>query len=593
MQEKNTYRDRTSFFFLIVAAILLCCMAGCAQHTKGTTDPVRATAAQKEAKQLLKERHANLSGRYNPAITWKPSFTLKDTPIEGRDNKLPDMKVGAEINTHGGKVPLYQVIKGLADLKEMSVSWANDVDQNVPVSVKIRPDASFWNALDQVLRQVDYFYEFTNNTIIVKYKDTKKFSVVNPFVTANYRTSVGGDFLGASTGDVDAGLRGELSVEHTDEEIDLWSNIENNLTRILNLATVNVPETTSVLSAREEDRIRQACRQRYPVNPNRQETCFQQERERILQQRNQEGANRTQNAAVQPSNGQGSREGFFFTIDKPLGIITVTAPRSMLEKVERYIDNINKAISKQVIIEAKIVEVWFDDSTATGIDWSGLLKDRRFNFNTAFGGLNNQIYPTDGIKLIRQVTLQPINFDLVLNFLNEFGTINTLANPKISLLNGQPAMITGGTTQRIISEVTTVVDSSGGSSSTSYTVNTEDILTGVGLGVIANIADNDEIVLQLTPVNTNLVDIQPVTFSGVQLQLPTVQLREMTTMAKVKSGQMLLIGGIILEARQNKGNKVPYLGDLPVVGKHVFSSNTDTVRKRELVIMLRPQIVEL
>ena len=596
MRSEKTIIYISSFLLIIAAAFMA---TGCAGRTgqagagakAGITASNPAETPHQEGQQLLRDKYAKLSSPYKPAITWRPSFSLKEIPIQDENNRLPDLKVGAEINTRGGKVPLYEVIKALADLKDMNVSWASDVDQSVPVSVKVKPETSFWEALEEILRQADYFYEFKNGTIVVKYKDTKKFSIINPFVTANYRTSVGGDFLGASTSELDTGMRGELSVEHSDEEIDLWTNIEENLARILDLGTVNVPEANTELSEQELARIREACRRRFPSNPNRQDLCFQQERDRRLEQL-QSDQNQEENVIAQGT-GAGERNGFFFTIDKPLGIVTVTAPRSMLEKVENYIDNINRELSRQVIIEAKIVEVQLDDITSTGIDWSGLLKDRRFDFHAEFGGDGGQIYPTDGIKLLRSVTMAPIDFSLVLNFLNEYGNVNILSNPKLSLLNGQPAMITGGVTERIISEVTTVVDNSGGASSTSYTVETQDILTGVGLGVIANIADNDEIVLQLTPVNTNLVALRNANFAGVELNLPTIQLREMTTMARVKSGQMLVIGGIILEKRGNEGNKVPILGDVPFIGKYLFSSNTDTVQKRELVILLRPQIVEL
>ncbi len=582
---------------------------GCAQHSiqNGETAqaPVKSEPAKKAkdsslAAQLKANRMIAPSTGLTtakPAIKWKPSYSLTQVHVSSEDAKLPDMKVGANINSKNGKVPLHTVIRSLADLKGMNVSWSSDVNQEALVNVNIKADSSFWDALNDVLRQVDYFYEFENDTIIVKYKDTQRFHITSPFLTGSYRTAVGGDFLG-NAGEVETGLQGELSVEHNDDNIDLWATIQENISRILDLATLNVPETASD-NEQDMERIRRLCRQRYPANPARQALCVQQQQAETQLHNNNNNGNNSQGGQgdeVAAGTGRGSREGFYFTIDKPLGIITVTAPRSILEKVKTYVDNLHEALCKQVIIEAKIIEVQLDDSSSKGVDWSQLLKESPFTFSMTFGK-NGQIYPTDGIKFLESVTMTRAPFDLVLNFLDEFGNVKVLSNPKLSLLNGQPAMITGGRTTRYIDSVTTVVDNSAGGATTSYTIKTKDILSGIGLGVIANIESDDEIVLQLTPVNSRLANITTREFGSfmtgyAEVDLPEVNLREMTTMAKVKSGQLLIIGGIIDETSGTEGNKVPILGDIPLIG-YAFKSETKFTRKRELVILLRPQIVEI
>ena len=606
--EKIGQFHKTSWLFSMSLLFTLF-LTGCAQHSMENAESVQksqetpASENSDTASSLKSQLNANRmiapsTGQRTtkPAIKWKPSFSLTQTTISSGDSGLPEMTVGANINTKNGKVALHKVIRSLADLKGMNVSWSSDVNQAALVSVNIKADTSFWDALNSVLRQVDYFYEYENDTIVVKYKDTQRFHVTSPFLTGSYRTSVGGDFLG-NAGDLETGLQGELSVEHNDDNIDLWATIEENIGRILDLATLNVPETASD-DEQELERFRQLCRQRYPNNPAQQALCVQQQQAQ-RQLDNSSGSNnqdRSQGNEVVQGTGRGSREGFYFTIDKPLGIITVTAPRSILDKVRTYVDTLREELCKQVIIEAKIIEVQLDDSSSKGVDWSQLLKDSPFTFHMTFGK-NGQIYPTDGVKFLESVTMTRAPFDLVLNFLDEFGNVRVLSNPKLSLLNGQPAMITGGKTTRYIDSVTTVVNDSNGGATTSYTIETRDILSGIGLGVIANIESDDEIVLQLTPVNSRLANITSRQFGSfmtgyAEVDLPEVNLREMTTMAKVKSGQLLIIGGIIDEATGTSGNKVPFLGDLPLIG-YAFKSETKTVQKRELVILLRPQIVEI
>lgn len=598
----NKYGTKFYIIWGIAALLLLC---SCAQHNVNSAAtsqlkeeklPLKSEKVKPPAQRIVRQQSQQVALRptkFKPTIQWKPSYSLSEVHVNSQDATLPEMLVGADINSKNGRVPLHQVIKSLADLKGMNVSWSSDVDQDVLVSVNIKAEANFWEALSALLRQVDYFYEFKNGTIVVKYKDTKRFHVTCPFLTGSYRTSVGGDFLG-NAGEVDTGLRGELGVEHTDEDIDIWKTIEENLGKILNLATLNVPETTG--DAIDQERIENLCRTRFPNNPAQQALCIRQEQARQELERSGRNGQHPDNSQIVQGTGEGTRKGFYFTIDKPLGIVTVTAPRSILEKVEDYLDHLHEMLSKQVVIEAKIIEVDLNDSNTKGVDWSGLLKDSAFNFTTTFGK-NGQIYPKDGIKFLESVTMTREPFNLILDFLDEFGTVKVLSNPKLSLLNGQPAMITGGKTTRYIDKVTTVVNDTGTGATTSYTIETRDILSGIGLGVIANIESDDEIVLQLTPVNSRLAKITPRQFGSfmtgyAEVDLPEVNLREMTTMARVKSGHLLVIGGIIDDMEGVEGNKVPFLGDLPLVG-WAFKSERKYKQKRELVILLRPQIVEM
>ncbi len=566
-----------------------------------------------------------MSKESKPSITWTPSYKLKQVHVSEEDAKLPDMIVGSNINTVDGKVPLEDVIKQLASSKGMNVSWAVDVDNLIPVAVNIRWDANFWKALDEILRQVDYFYEYKNDTLIIKYKDTKQYYIANPFTKGDYITNVGGNFLGASLGTTgtinntgssnqDEALKGLLAVQNKGENLDLWKTIEENLTKILNTEAMSAPKINVA-------KIKDTCERLFPDNSEesikKRNGCIASEIERLSNAsfvESSKGQSETESKTFQKDKekhkGQHSKElsgvnssGFYFVIDRPLGIVTVTAPHSILKKVDEYIDHIKAELAKQVIIEAKIIEVTFRDETTVGIDWSQLLKNKAFHFQPVFGN-NGVIYPTDGVKFLGQLTMTTDQFDVFLNFLKEFGSVKTLFNPKVSLLNGQPAMITGGQTTRIVGKVSSTIDTSAGSSTITYDVTTQDILSGIGLGVVANITSDEDIVLQLTPVTSLLQhkddpeNIRKAVFGSeargfVRVDLPDVNIREMTTMAKVKSGQLLVIGGIIDEQKMHQGNKVPLLGDIPFIGDKLFGYKNTRIVKKELVILLRPQIVEL
>jgi len=519
---KNGWKNGT---ILIISVLAILMLHGCASNAKNQA-PVRQVNAPELSAPVQGEEGAGTvrqvspdnaqattipqaireSKPYRPEIAWKPSYSLHDITMQkGGADSLPAMNVGANIRSRVGTVPLNKVIRSLADLKHMNVSWASDVDQNARVSVDIKADDDFWAALDNVLRQLDYFYKFQNNTIVVKYKDTKRFYVTTPFVTGSYQTSAGGDFLGSSEG-ID-NYHGMVQLDHNDAEIDMWLTIDANLASILQLGTTQVAEVNTELTDQDIARIQEQCRRQYPSNQTLQARCVEQSRADMEQQiaaANQQRANQPTGASASVDEDANRAQGIFYTIDKPLGIITVTAPRSLIDQVDTYIENLNRELSRQVIIEAKIVEVHLNDSNHRGIDWSGLLKDHRFTFTTTFGD-NGMIFQ-DGswTKFLDTVQMTNESFSIVLNFLDEFGDVTVLSNPKISLMNGQPGLITGGRTIRYIDQVTSNVDSSGGSSIITYNVETKDIFQGVGMGVMANIADNGEIILQLSPVTTKL-----------------------------------------------------------------------------------------
>ncbi len=606
MRALSCLRYQTAHFFMaFLCAVLAFNMWGCAPAVKGSLPQASALKPQRikpaPDASVKAPKHVSSALYFRPGVQWKPSYDVRDVDLKNQKAALPALKVGSDISTTGGKVKLRKVMKGLADLKDMNLSWASDVDQDALVDVNIKATDNFWTAIDNLLRQLDYFFEFKNNTIIVRYKDTKRFYLPMPFLTSSYNSDVGGDLLGND--ETTAGLmKGTVSVKNSDDKIDLWSNIRTNLDKILQLATTRVSTRASTppgeLSQEDMARINDMCLQQFASRPAQQALCRERERAKLLKSYAEKKAKETtpgkQKTAVAAGEAKGSRKGFFYTIDKPLGIVTVTAPRSLLSQVGAYLNAVKKELSRQVIIEAKVIEVTLTDGYKRGIDWSSLLEDSNLSGSISFGSLG-KVWPRQGVKLISSVNLTSKDFNLLLNALNRYGSVRVLSNPKISLLNGHPAMITVGESIRYVDSVTSAIDSSTGI--ITYTVETKSLLSGLGLGVLANITSDDEVVLQLTPVTSKLQEpMAEATFgssgSESKVGLPRISLREMSTMARLKSGQLLIIGGLIDDQTTKEKTKVPVLGDLPFVGK-AFQYESKSSEKKELIILLRPQVVNI
>ncbi len=547
---------------LVLLSVCWLAVAGCVPTT---TNRTAAQQPAERAADLIAQAHARQGARISqdngdrggaalPVRFQQPGYVLQ--PAAAGTPEETTVPVGADISTKAGPVPLRDIIKRLAALKNMNVSWANDVDQGALVDVDIRAEDDFFAALDHLLRQLDYFYEVEGNTIVIKYKDVRKFHIAMPFIGSSYSHGVGGDVLGGSG--QSGNMQGLIQLTTQSSEFDIWKNIQANLDKVLEIWTAPAPQTTNTAAASGAGGDQGAGAG--------------------------QGGQQGQTATAQPSRPPAGKG--YYTIDKPIGLITVTAPRSLLEKIATYIENLKSELYRQVEIEAKIVEVTLNDDNTTGIDWAGLLQDTAngFSFGLDFQKLNPG-YPS---SYGRFLTLGNKSFNLFLDAIREQGSTDVIANPRISVMNGQPAMINIGQNVTYIDSVTSTTNDG----VVSYSVSTSSVMSGLGLAVIPTILNDNEVILSLTPVTSQLEEpIEYKTFGGAnQVGLPKVKVREMTTLVRVKDGEMLVVGGLIDNSETTSAKKIPGLGDIPGVGK-LFGKEGTAVQRKELIIFLKPRII--
>lgn len=486
------------------------------------------------------------------------------------------LKVGARITSTRGPQPLWDIIKRLASLKGMNVSWASDVDKNVLVDVDINANDDFYGALDNMLRQVDYFHEMNDNTIVIKFKETRQFQIAMPFTKQNLSTGTGGNLLGntAESNNVD----GTISITSKDNEFDIWENIKLNIESIMNIWSYRREQSMVDKGATDAGGGEEAARNY--VAGAQGETAATSD---VSDSPESTNASKDKTSV---SGGQG-----YYIIDKPVGLITVTAPRPVLEKVESYIVTLKKSLYQQISIEAKILEVQLKDSSSIGINWSNVLKDFDINGLIEFGNPATGAVRLGANQFVSTIRLADKSFNFLLNALNEQGETKILSNPKISVMNGQPAMITVGKNVTYIDSIESDRDSD--TNVVTFTVNTERILSGIGMALTATILGKDEIIMNLVPITSELqepIEYLDVGFDGGVVGLPIVNVREMSTTVKVKGGEMLVIGGLISDTNKKTGEFAPGLGSVPVL-KYLFGYEEKQKLKSELIILLRPRII--
>lgn len=443
----------------------------------------------------------------------------------------------------------------------MNVSWASDVDQYSYVDVDIRANDDFFKSIDNLLRQRDYFHEVQGNTIVIKYRETKKFHLAMPFVNSKYDASVGSKVSQNS----------QSTISNSGNSFDIWDNVKKNLDVVLDIWEVTKVSQESTQDAAQK-KSSGATKDTSNLAAGASDTASI--------------SSEKQKTATEMTRSQSAKG--YYTIDKPIGLITVTAPRPVMEKVESYINNLKGELYKQVSIEAKILEVSVTDSSQIGIDWASLLNDKSIGVKATFGpsSFREPLGPSGSHTFTID---SPLSFNLLLNALEKQGKTRILSNPRLSVMNGQPAIINVGKQVTYIKNVTETTATTANTST--VTVTTDEKSSGIVMSIVPTILDDNEIVLNLIPVTSQLTEpIEYKSFGTSVVGLPVTNVREMSTMIKVKQGEMLVVGGLIDSTNDDSDSEVPMMGKLPLIGK-LFGVERKSKTRKELVILLKPEII--
>lgn len=317
----------------------------------------------------------------------------------------------------------------------------------------------------------------------------------------------------------------------------------------------------------------------------------------------------------------GTEQGRKVIVNAQSGIVVVRAMPMELRAVSKYLHATQNVIERQVILEAKILEVELSDGYQAGVNWSALGKGSngdsviagQFGGSTVFGtGVSNLEGQTDALNPSNlgelrsdvasafggmfAMSLDIGDFTGFLEFLSTQGDVHVLSSPRVSTVNNQKAVIKVGTDEFFVTDVDTNSNSTSGSSGTSESVDIEltPFFSGVALDVIPQISEENVVTLHIHPsvseVNERIKQINITTTNQLSIPLALSTIRESDSIVRAKSGQVVVIGGLMQNQTKDSTSSVPLLGDLPLVG-NLFRHKQTTTRKSELVILLRPIVV--
>jgi MSHA type pilus biogenesis protein MshL len=429
------------------------------------------------------------------------------------------------VNVIARGTPLKDVLYVIAEATSLNMVMEKGVNAETPVNVTLK-NVTAGQALSTIFNSVDYFYELKDSILLVKATETRSFELGQPALEQKYAVNVGGDILagGSSPTGGSSGVKG--SVEHG-------------------------------LKADEEA------------------FKFWEAVEKSI-------------AAILGAQGGATSGPQSFTVNRLAGSVIVTGSKNDLERVEHYVANLKRIIGRQVLVEAKIIEVQLNNNLKFGIDWNYIAGD----FTAATANFAS-VVPSSG-SLIK-IAVTDRRFSPVLQALEQQGDVRILSNPRINMMNGQTALLSVGRNTSFVSKVETTVTPGTSGNIVTFTVQTSSVLSGILIGMVPYINEKGEISLTVTPIVSNLVQLKEASFGGLatggaQISLPVVDLREMSTTVKMLNGQTVIIGGLISKQESVQDNQVPFLGNLPFVG-YLFKNRDKQETRNELVVLLKPYLV--
>jgi len=307
------------------------------------------------------------------------------------------------------------------------------------------------------------------------------------------------------------------------------------------------------------------------------------------------------NASNAPTDGPE----YTFSLNKQAGIITVFAPQKVQKKVDEYLKELKKSIGSQVLVEAKVFEVSLNDEYINGIEWQALkfptaegLTQFASGVDSVIGGLT---VPNGSVATTQNFAIGYAGNDVqaFIQAISGFGTVRALASPRLTVMNNQSAVLNVAT-NRVFFDLDVERKTDDDTNVTTYTVDSE--INSVPEGVLINVQPsvnltNNTISLFVRPTVTKIVGTVAdpgVLFvagdTGIESNIPEVNVQEIDTVVQVRSGQPIVMGGLLQDKSTVTQQGIPVLGEVPVLGA-AFRNQKDLVQKTELVIFLKATVI--
>lgn len=309
------------------------------------------------------------------------------------------------------------------------------------------------------------------------------------------------------------------------------------------------------------------------------------------------------------------------------GVIVIRAMPDELRNVDAYLKATQLAVDRQVILEAKIIEVELNDGYQSGVNWASFASIRSGHDNRVSSGLiapgasltplpfgggqpstitdpRTGLSASSGYSLSNAVNaagsmfglaVQTSNFAALLSFLETQGTVHVLSSPRVAAVNNQKAVLKIGTDEFYVTGVTTTTALSTSSNTVTPSVTLQPFFSGVVLDVTPQIDEKGNILLHVHPsvsqVSTVNKDVSLGSAGNLTLPLAASATSELDSIVRGTNGQVVAIGGLMRQSSTNDDSQIPGANSLPGISA-LLGARKRVNQKRELVVLIKPTIVE-
>ncbi|MBR0071830.1 MAG: pilus (MSHA type) biogenesis protein MshL, partial [Campylobacter sp.] len=301
-------------------------------------------------------------------------------------------------------------------------------------------------------------------------------------------------------------------------------------------------------------------------------------------------------------------------INQNAGLVTVTAMKSQIKRVDAYLKSMQKRLSRQVLLDVNIVSVELNNNYTTGIDWSrfqlgfssyignpfGIAKDTATGALRVVDASGNAGYVPVGGQWTGHSNGNfghrgpakhdsatwtfgaglNFNIDGMINFLETKGKTKVISSPKVTTMNNQPAIISVGDNinYRVLEETTNNNTISG---NTSVTYTQYSVFIGILLNILPEISDDNRIMLRINPsLSSFKYEDENVRQTGIREIAPDTLQKKISSVVWVDNGDTIILGGLIGQTKAKDNTSVPVLSSIPLVG-NLFKSTHDKLTTTE------------
>jgi MSHA biogenesis protein MshL len=312
----------------------------------------------------------------------------------------------------------------------------------------------------------------------------------------------------------------------------------------------------------------------------------------------------------------GTAGGRSVVLNPSAGVVVVRATPNELRQVEQYLKAVQLSIDRQVMIEAKIVEVQLSKDAQAGINWSAfghILSGRvtgslgvmapgvTLQTQGLLGSGDATVSPGTAVQTdsagrgFYGLALQAKNFASLINFLQTQGNVEVLSSPRIATINNQKAVLKVGSDELFVTGITSNTTTSGNSTVSTPTLSLTPFFSGIVLDVTPQIDEDDDVMLHIHPAISTVVEktknIDLGSQGNYRLPLATSTVNETDSIVRVHDGQFVAIGGLMVQASTSNHTGVPGISEVPVLGG-LFRQSQDVSGKHELVILMKPTVIK-